>query len=347
MKLFYNLFLFIIPFINGLVSNHNNNLILRNNFSLKSKQDNNIPKLNNINKETPYCISKIKSASKLIRSVNILPTLFLSFSGGFIANPSIYNLLNSNEFISSTFITLLIVSLSMIFNDLYDIELDKINNPSRPLINGEISKSEAYFISFLFLLLIYFNERNLSNNLQELTNIILFGISIYTPIIKKVTFIKNIFCAAIVSLTIIYSALSVNSDIYYWILNNSIENTNYQILLTTMRYIFLGSLSNELLLDMCDMEGDKLNNIKTVPVLFGKNLTFVFIMFILFCNILNILFINNDFAKLSLILYLPVIIDMYKIKKSNYEKIVIDKSLQNLTIPMFLMLLYMGYLAYI
>jgi 4-hydroxybenzoate polyprenyltransferase len=335
------LFLLIIPFVNGLLKNPN--LILRNNFSLKSNQS----PFNNIIEQKSFKIKKIKSISKLIRSVNILPTLFLSFSGGFIVNPSLYNLFSSTEFISSTFITISIVSVSMIFNDLYDINLDKINNPSRPLITGEITKLEAYSISLLFLLLIFFNEINLSNKLQEFTNIILFGISIYTPILKKITFIKNIFCATIVSLSILYSALAVNPDVYNWIINNSIENINYQILLATMRYIFLGSLNNELLLDICDVEGDKLNNVKTLPVLFGKNITFAVIILILFYSMLNILFINNDYAKFSLILYLPVIIDMYKIKKSNYEKIVIVKSLKNVTIPMFLMLFYMGYLAYI
>ena len=336
------LFLLIIPFVNGLLKNPNN-FILRNNFSLKSNQS----PFNNIIEQKSFKIKKIKSISKLIRSVNILPTLFLSFSGGFIVNPSLYNLFSSTEFISSTFITVSIVSLSMIFNDLYDINLDKINNPSRPLITGEITKLEAYSISLLFLLLIFFNEINLSNKLQEFTNIILFGISIYTPILKNITFIKNIFCATIVSLSILYSALAVNPDVYNWIINNSIENINYQILLATMRYIFLGSLNNELLLDICDVEGDKLNNVKTLPVLFGKNITFAVIILILFYSMLNILFINNDYAKFSLILYLPVIIDMYKIKKSNYEKIVIVKSLKNVTIPMFLMLFFMGYLAYI
>ena len=96
------LFLLIIPFVNGLLKNPN--LILRNN-SLKSNQS----PFNNIIEQKSFKIKKIKSISKLIRCVNILPTLFLSFSGGFIVNPSLYNLFSSTEFISSTFITVSIV----------------------------------------------------------------------------------------------------------------------------------------------------------------------------------------------------------------------------------------------
>ena len=85
-------------------------------------------------------IKKIHSISQLTRSGNIIPTLLLSFSGGWIMNPSISNLIHSTPFITSNINTVLIMSLSMILNDLFDIEVDKLNNPSRPLITGEISK---------------------------------------------------------------------------------------------------------------------------------------------------------------------------------------------------------------
>ena len=63
----------------------------------------------------------------LIRSENIFPTLLLSFSGGWIVNPSIYNLLKNKSFIVSNIVTILIMCSSMIINDIVDINIDKMN----------------------------------------------------------------------------------------------------------------------------------------------------------------------------------------------------------------------------
>ena len=131
-------------------------------------------------------IKKIRNISKLTRSGNIIPTLLLSFSGGWIMNPSISNLIYSAPFITSNINAILIMSLSMILNDLFDIEVDKLNNPSRPLITGEISKIEAITLSGLLLVIIkYLTNRYLPGNIQFITDLILFDIVLYTPILKK------------------------------------------------------------------------------------------------------------------------------------------------------------------
>jgi 4-hydroxybenzoate polyprenyltransferase len=319
-----------------------NNLILYSN-----KTPNKTP---NKNPNTNFnIITKMNSISKLIRSVNILPTLFLTFSGGWIIEPSIKTLLYSSQFISANVISLLVMSLSMVINDIYDIDLDKINNPSRPLITGEITKREATLFSVVLLCTIKcLSLLFLSCKLDKIVNIILFGIAAYTPIIKKIPFIKNIFCAIIVSFSMYYSGLAVQP-------NMTFETINFSILLTTIRYIFLGSLTVELLLDISDMEGDKKNNINTLPVLIGKKGTWSFIFSLIVYNIynvisiinintINIILIKKEFL-LIFILFLPIIIDMYNIRKSNFEKEVINNAVKNTTIPMFLMLLYMCFLA--
>lgn len=355
--LLYPLFLFInIPSIYGFIRKPHNNITptYPNNkyLILKSQLDPQPPQ-----QSDNTIIKKVNSVLKLTRSVNVLPTLLLSFSGGFIVEPSLYNLLHSSAFISSSIISLLIMSLSMVLNDIYDMGVDKINNPDRPLITGEISENEAYLLSFILLFLIeYLSIVYLHNDLQKITNIALYGIAIYTPILKKMTFIKNLFCAVTVSFAMLYSGIAMHPDLYQWMQQHATtSNTyiiHYDILLITMRYIFLGSLTTELLLDICDMEGDKSNDIKTLPVLFGKNVTFVFINGVLAYNIYNLLslvkLINNNVVLVvaPIVLFLPMMIDMYKIKKSNYDKKIIDKTLKNMMIPMFLMLLYMCVLSH-
>jgi hypothetical protein len=64
--------------------------------------------------------NKLKELTRLIRPKSILPTLFLCGAGGFIMNPSLPNLIHSKTFITSTASTLLILSSSMVINDVYD-----------------------------------------------------------------------------------------------------------------------------------------------------------------------------------------------------------------------------------
>jgi heme O synthase-like polyprenyltransferase len=96
-----------------------NSFIKIKSYDLSFKKSNSISIYCN-NKLKEKIIDKSKNYLKLIRSKNILPTLLLSFTGGWITNPSIYNLLRSKTFITSTIITQFIMSSSMIMNDIYD-----------------------------------------------------------------------------------------------------------------------------------------------------------------------------------------------------------------------------------
>ena len=145
-------------------------------------------------------VSKWNGFVKIIRPNNILPTFLLCLTGGWIINPSIYNLLHSQSFLISTINTILIMSNSMIINDLYDINIDKINSPNRPLVTGEITKTDAiiYIISLLSITE-YLNYRFLPSSLQWIIHLAILNTIIYTPILKKMLLIKNISCAALVA----------------------------------------------------------------------------------------------------------------------------------------------------
>jgi geranylgeranylglycerol-phosphate geranylgeranyltransferase len=310
------------PYQNNILKINQITKIKKNNFILNSKN----------NKIT----EKIKNISILTRSNNILSTFFLSFCGGWLVEPSFDKLIHSTQFLSINLICIVVLLLSMIINDLADIELDKINNPNRPLVSGAITKKEAIGISIFFYILIEFLSFSfLSSNLQNITNIILFGLLLYTPIFKKITFIKNLFCAFIVSFTLYYSSFAIKPEFF----------TNNIILLTAIKYIFLGSLSIELLLDITDKDGDKKNNIKTIPVIFGKEITWYNVLFLTLINMINIFLFANGYYKFIVILFFPLIFDIIKIKKSNFDKFIIKKTIKNTTIPMVFMLLYFCFLS--
>lgn len=297
---------------------------------------------NNIKINTYLISKKIKSIGKLTRAKNIIPTLFISLSSGWIMNPSLKNLLLDQQFLISTLITNLIMLLSMILNDLFDIKIDKINNPGRPLVTEEITKKEGiFYASSLFLFIEYLSIKFLPYYLQLFVNITLFNIFIYSPILKYITFIKNITCALIVSMSSIFVGLATNS----------IFNTkNIGLLLIFSKLLFLGSFYNEVLLDINDYEGDKKNNIETIPVIYGKKNTLKLLEIALFsitpwiCKLLFDLF-NMKVAFVIPFLLSPLFNNLINIEEKNYSKEVIKESVSETNTSLFSLLFYFCFLA--
>jgi len=288
--------------------------------------------------------NKFTNFLHIIRYKNILPTILLSFTGAWIVTPSV-KLFNSISFIVSLVITLFIMASSMIINDIFDINVDKINNPSRPLVTGKIKLYEAclYFIS-LITLTEFLNIKFLSKKLQNIVHIAIGVITLYTPVLKKIFFIKNISCASLVAFGIYFAGLASNNS-------NIILTQNISLLYVATRLIFLGSLYNELLLDMYDSEGDNLHKIYTIPVIFGLRFSLIIASIILFINvIINYISLSSIFTK-NIALFLILIcsymfVDIYNIHKHNYSKNTIYKAVKNTNKPLFLSLIFLSILSY-
>jgi geranylgeranylglycerol-phosphate geranylgeranyltransferase len=291
---------------------------------------------------------KFKNYLQLIRSNNILPTFLLSFTGGWIMNPSIVNLFYSKTFIISIINTILIMSSSMILNDIYDIEIDKINNSNRPLVIGSIKIIDAFLFTLLLLgITEYLTLQFMNDNLKFIIQLIIIQIVIYTPILKRITFIKNISCASLVSFSLFFSGLASSSNIMV------LSNKNFDLLSIAMSFIFYGSLSNELLLDIRDIEGDKNNNIITIPVIFGKKITWIFTNIIVFYNIisnalsLEYLYNNQMFSFFTIIILSPLLYNLRNIKQNNYSKKSIVEYMNKSNYPFIFLLFYICNIAYL
>jgi 4-hydroxybenzoate polyprenyltransferase len=280
---------------------------------------------------------------KLIRPTNIIPTVFLGLTSGYIMNPSIKNLIHNKQFLISNLITLIVMGNSMIINDLFDIDVDKKNNNSRPLVTGEVKIRDARIISIiLFGLSQVLNYNFINKDMVLITNIANIVIITYTPILKRIPFIKNVSCAALISLCIFFSGLTA--------IPNGIINKNIILLSIAYQLIFLGSLGTELLLDICDIEGDRENNILTIPVIFGKEFTLNFVNNITIFNILwNVLSLSYiyDFKKSLILMALvsPLLYNLKNIKKFGYSKEIIKQTISQTIYPMVYTIGYLCFLA--
>uniref|UniRef100_A0A6C0LNP8 UbiA prenyltransferase family protein n=1 Tax=viral metagenome TaxID=1070528 RepID=A0A6C0LNP8_9ZZZZ len=282
----------------------------------------------------------------IIRYKNILPTTFLSFTGGWIINPSLGSLIHSPIFIVGILNTIGIMSSSMIINDIFDRKLDKINNPTRPLITGEVSLKEAILynigiVGFTELL----SMKYLPSHLQMVIHLALLNITLYTPFLKRILLVKNISCASLVAFGMYFSGLTIQTAGSLSIYKNT------ELLQIATRSVFFGSLLNELLLDIRDYQGDRENHIYTFPVVFGFDRAWRLASLILHVNILwNALHImklygNIYFAAMYFVIFLPILQNLFKLKNTRYSREPIIKMVNETNMPLFSLLFFLSIIA--
>ena len=281
-------------------------------------------------------INKANALAITIRTHNVLPTMLLCFAGGFIINPV---KLKSPVFFASTLITLLVMSNSMIINDIFDIKVDKINNPTRPLVTGELSRVEALTASFAFFVVSEaLNIKYIPSSVQIFPHIANLIVLIYTPILKKIPYVKNIICAFLIASSFSFSALSIQP---YFIFNK------YMILLSILSsMIFAGSWTIEMLSDIIDKDGDEKNNILTVPILYGNEYSInfskrIYINVLVFNAVVltKLYTISTGLAFMFINMFFLNNLD--EIKKYNYAVETIKDALNSSLKTVFLNVLYM------
>ena len=298
-------------------------------------------KLTDVKRKLTDVKRKLTGTFKIIRPNNIIPTTLLCATGGWLANPSFAGLFKSTTFYVSTLVTLLVMSASMVINDIVDYPIDKINNPTRPLISGELSIKDAIgvtvgcFLSAELLGFFYLPKNKLS-----FLHIAILNAVLYTPVLKRIPFIKNLSCSTMIAFAPLFTGLSVMT-----------QNANIMLLIVLVRLVFFGSLQNELLLDICDMEGDRINRIHTIPALIGKERTLHGIIRMFLFNIITISFdIGRAFGArmggVFAFIYIKSFYDLVKIPDFGFSKEYIKYTITTSMYPFMQSLVYFIVLSF-
>lgn len=270
---------------------------------------------------------------------NLIPVTVLNLLNGVITNPThIQSWLTSPQFWGASIMIHLFTAGSMVINDLYDIKVDTINNPTRPLVKGTITIKEAtVFTIILFSLYTYFGVYLLPDVVSPIWKFSLITVLIYTPILKRIPLVKNLACASIITSTVPFVGLSINPTL----LTDPDLITNWVPL--TARTLFTTSMFIELMLDISDLEGDSKNGIKTLPVLFGPQRVIWWLTIYLFINYIQSinLCIDPKTGKLINIMYgavfagnFPLFVNLATIQRARYSKKAIKEALFSTTVSM-------------
>lgn len=288
-------------------------------------------------------LKKASSISKLIRPQNIAPAIALSFTGGYIMNPSFPGLIKNPAFISSVLITQSVMASSMIFNDIYDLPIDRINNPARPLVTGEVSIIEAKRLAIGLLFFVeLMNNRFIPEGLQYIPRLSSLFAVLYTPFLKRALVLKNAACALLVSTSILFSGFTVSPDIGF--------GYDFKLLMIATNMIFLASFTSEILLDISDEMGDRINGLKTLPIVFGKDrawdLAYMSMYMNIMFNALDLLRIFGPWVGIGFIIICGKALDWIRdIRYHEYSQRLIKEYGKKIIGPMGFALIYLGGLS--
>lgn len=195
----------------------------------------------------------LKNYIRLMRPVNSTMMGIAVIAGFLIA----HGLTFSDKVLYGIATAFTLTAASMVINDYYDREVDKLNRPDRPIPSGSVSPNEALAYAFMLGgigLAIAF----LTNLTAFILALIFFAIAIaYNTSGKRLGLLGNTMVAVCVAAPIIYGSALIEP----------IKISALSLILASM--VFLSTVGREITKGIADVEGDISRGARTVPIVMG------------------------------------------------------------------------------
>ena len=214
----------------------------------------------------------------------------------------------------------------MVINDIYDIEIDKINRPERPIPSGRITLEQAkvwFLVTYgIGIGLAIINSLIFNLGILNILLAAFFGFIgwVYAKWGKKSGFPGNIIVGISFSIGLIYGAVLNDANIPSYI---------YFFFLTS----FFLLMSREIVKGCEDIEGDKKEGVKTLAITIGLKkalissiicqiLAITFFILPYFTPIINpILFLISMFFGLGIVGFALILSIKSKLQQEEFKKI--------------------------
>ena len=205
--------------------------------------------------------------------------------GGYVAATGAWT-----HIILATITTVFISSSANAWNDYLDIEIDRINQPKRPLPAGLLKPKDAVIFSIVLsiLALILVSFINTTAFIIALLSIIL--LYIYSWRLKSTVLFGNITVASISGLSAIFGGIAAG---------------NVQPALWLAAIIGIGILGREILKTLADYEGDLKYHCRTIATVWGQKPAKI--MFFIFLSLMTIAMMLPYFAKIYAPIYAYIV----------------------------------------
>ena len=205
--------------------------------------------------------------------------------------------------------TICIAAAGNIINDIYDVEIDRINKPNKVLIGKMISERSA---NRLFIILnitgvaIGFYLANTIGKPGFAALFIVFSalLYLYASYLKGILLVGNLLISVLVAMSLIIVVLF---DLFPAITphNQAMQSVVFKIVMHYALFAFFINLIREIVKDLQDINGDKKGGMNTLPIALGRKRT-VSVVFILgVIMVLGVVFYmyENLYKEQILLLY--------------------------------------------
>lgn len=245
-----------------------------------------------LSRKNKLLLFKLLSLFSVVRGYNILViTLAQYLASIYILSPNIplrKVVLDVNLFLIVTASALTIAS-GYIINNFYDAEKDLINKPTKSMLDRLVSQRFKLTTYFILNLLTVFAASYISFRAVLFFSAYIFGIWIYSHKLKRIPLVGNL-----VSSTLAIAPFFV-VFVYY---------QNFQtVIFVHALFLFLLILAREMIKDLENMAGDMAQNYKTIPILYGPNISKSIVTFLIVLTLVPALLLIKSFDVGYMYLY--------------------------------------------
>ncbi len=184
-----------------------------------------------------------------MRPLNCVITFVSVLCGAWIGKTIMIN----QEIILAAVVGFLVCAFGNIVNDLNDIEIDRINNPKRPLVSGQVKKNIAVTMTLLLAIIALLITLTLGLKPFLLVFFTILLLFFYAVHFKKMPF-ANFIVALIAGLSFVFGGF-INDNIL------SLIPAIFALLIHTPR---------EIIKDIIDIKGDKKFGVSSLSILYGE-----------------------------------------------------------------------------
>jgi len=186
----------------------------------------------------------------LIRVPLAILGMICVFIGGVIGGFEYFN----QNLIFAMIAVFFITSGSMAFNDYFDKDIDKKVHPNRPIPSGKITPIQGLIISIIFFIISLFISFIINTLCFFIAIITIDLLVLYEIRFKNQGIVGNLVVSFIVAISFSFGGASV-------------DRSEMSIVFTLLAFFLI--LGREILMDVTDIEGDKINR-STLPMRIGK-----------------------------------------------------------------------------
>ncbi|NNK73100.1 MAG: geranylgeranylglycerol-phosphate geranylgeranyltransferase [Flavobacteriaceae bacterium] len=185
--------------------------------------------------------------------------------------------MNGLQFLLLVIATMAIAAAGNVVNDIYDVDIDRINKPEKVLIGTSITEKKA-FNYFIFLNVIgvvcgFILANQLAKPGLAATFIVISALLyIYSTQLKAMLILGNVLISALVSFSLLIVLIF---DFYPLAINGLTEaqRSASEIVLHYAIFAFIVNLIREIVKDLEDVNGDKNGGISTLAIVLGRTRT--------------------------------------------------------------------------